>query len=148
MVQRGRVAEKFEKNRRKQTKEKHWKMKRKKREESRESQIKTTTIFGFTFCVSNHILLQSIVWKTAVYTITFCLQLLGIAWYLKHKKDAPKLNIHKYAKYNLIEIYVNRLSTTRLLRSELETTEGTLSARAQSFNSWLISQFYCSFCKY
>ena len=26
--------------------------------------------------------------------------------------DTPKLNIHKYTNYNIIEIYINRLSTT------------------------------------
>ena len=32
---------------------------------------------------------------------------------MKCSNDAPKLNIHKYTNYNMIEIYVNRLSTTR-----------------------------------
>ena len=31
---------------------------------------------------------------------------------MKHSNDTPKLNIHKYANYNIIEIYINRLSTT------------------------------------
>ena len=46
-------------------------MKRKKNEEYKESQITTINIFGFNFYVKNYILLDSIVWKKAVYTVTF-----------------------------------------------------------------------------
>ena len=31
---------------------------------------------------------------------------------LKHSNDTLKLNIHKYTNYNMIKIYINRLSTT------------------------------------
>ena len=31
---------------------------------------------------------------------------------MKHSSDTPKLNIHKYANYNIKEIYINRLSTS------------------------------------
>ena len=34
--------------------------------------------------------------KKVVYTITFYLQFLCVAGYLKHSNDTPKLNIHKY----------------------------------------------------
>ena len=50
--------------------------------------------------------------KNIVYTIKFYLQFLCVAGYLKRSNDKPKLNIHKYTNYNIIEIYINRLSTT------------------------------------
>ena len=43
--------------------EKHWKMKTKKNEEYKESQITTMSIFGFTFFIKNYILLKNIVVK-------------------------------------------------------------------------------------
>ena len=49
--------------------------------------------------------------KKAVYTITFYLQFLCVAGYLKRSSHTPKVNIHKYANYNIIEIYKNRLNT-------------------------------------
>ena len=42
---------------------KHWKMKRKKNEECRESQVTTINIFAFTFNIKNHFLVENIVWK-------------------------------------------------------------------------------------
>ena len=42
----------------------------------------------------------------------FYLQLLCVAGCFKHSNDIPKLNIHKYTNYNMIEIYINRLSNT------------------------------------
>ena len=62
---RGRGAENIEK-RRKQTEEKYWKMKRKKNEEYKESQIATINIFGFTFYRKNYILLESIIEKSSL----------------------------------------------------------------------------------
>ena len=50
--------------------------------------------------------------KKLVYTITFYLQFLCVAGYLKRSNDATKLNIHKYTNYNIIVIYINRLSAT------------------------------------
>ena len=44
--------------------------------------------------------------------ITFHLQFLCVVGYLKRSNDTPKLNIHKYNNYNIIEIYINRLSLT------------------------------------
>ena len=82
-------------------------MKRKKNEEYEEGQI--TTIY---INVLNYILLENIIWKKAVFTNKFYLQFLCAAGYLKHSNDTPNLNIHKYTNYNIIETYINRLSTT------------------------------------
>ena len=62
--------------------------------------------------VLNCIFLENIIWKKVVYTIKFCLQFLCVAGYSKHSNDTPNLNVHKYANYNIIKIYINRLSTT------------------------------------
>ena len=48
--------------------------------------------------------------KVHLYTIKFYLFTAG---YLKHSNDTPKLNIQKYTNYHIIEIYINRLSTTQ-----------------------------------
>ena len=45
-----------------------------------------------------------------VYIITFHLHFLCIVRYLKRSNDTPKLNMHKFNSYNIIEIYINRLS--------------------------------------
>ena len=50
--------------------------------------------------------------KKAVYAITFYLQFSCVARYLKRSNDTLELNIHKYTNYNIIEVYINRLSTT------------------------------------
>ena len=88
------------------------KMKREKNKEYKESQITTINIFGFTFYMKNYILLKNTVWKKLAYTITFYLQFLCVAGYFKHSNDTPKLKIHKYTNYNIIEIFINRLSST------------------------------------
>ena len=49
------------KKRRKQTEQKHSKMKRKRNKEYKDSQITTTNIFGFTFYIENYISLENIV---------------------------------------------------------------------------------------
>ena len=86
-------------------------MKRKKSEEYEESQITTIYIFiGFKlYFARKHSL------KKVVYTLKFYLQFLCVAGYLNHSNDTPKLNIHKYTNYNVIEIYINRLSTTTII---------------------------------
>ena len=56
-------------------------------------------------------MLENIIWKKVVCTIKFYLQYLCVAGYLKLSNDTPNLNIHKYTNYNIIEIYINRLST-------------------------------------
>ena len=109
---RERGSENIEK-RGKETEEKHWKMKRKKNEEYKESQITTINVFGFTFYIKKYILLESIVWKKVVYVITFYLHILFVGWYLKPRNDTPKLNMHKYTNYNILETYMKRLSNTK-----------------------------------
>ena len=85
-------------------------MKRKKSEEYEEGQLTTIYIFGFKlYFAQKHSLKKSCLY---LYTIKFYLQFLCVAGYLKHSNDTPKLNIHKYTNYNIIEIYINRLSTT------------------------------------
>ena len=42
----------------------------------------------------------------------FYLQSSCVAGYLKYINDTLKLKIHKYTKYNIAEIYINRLSNT------------------------------------
>ena len=56
--------------------------------------------------VLNHILLENM-------SVKFYLQFLCVAGYLKYSNDTPNLNIHEYTNYNIIEIYIKRLSTTR-----------------------------------
>ena len=68
-------------------------------------------IFDFTFYIKIYILLENIVWKKVVYIITFYLQFLCVAWYMKRSNDTSKLNIHNN-NYNIIEIYIKRFSTT------------------------------------
>ena len=55
----GEGAQKTLGKRRKQTEEKHSKMKRKKNAGYKESQITTINVFGFTFYIENHILFKS-----------------------------------------------------------------------------------------
>ena len=91
--------------------QKHWKMKREKNEEYRDSQLMTINIFSFTFDIIIIFFSKTWFWKKVVYTITFYLQFLCVAGYLKRSSHTPKVNIHKYANYNIIEIYKNRLNT-------------------------------------
>ena len=46
---------------------------------------------------NNNILLENIIWRKIVYAIN---------------NDTPKLDIHKYKNYDIIEICINRQSTT------------------------------------
>ena len=84
------------------------KSEKKENEEYEENQITTIYIFG----VLSYNLLENIIRKKVVNIIKFYLQFLCVAGYLKHSNDTPNLNIHKYTNYNIIEIYINRLSTT------------------------------------
>ena len=60
----------------------------------------------------NYILLENILTKKKdVFPIQFYLQFLRVAGYLKHSNDTPNLNIDEYTNYNIIEMYINRLST-------------------------------------
>ena len=93
-------------------------MERKKNEEYKESQITAISILGLNFYLKNYILLESIIKKKkAIYTITFYLQFSCVAGYLKRSNDTPKLNINKYINYNIIEIYIYRLSTTIAIKN-------------------------------
>ena len=101
------------KKRRKQTDEKHWKVKRKKSKEYEKSQITTIYIFGFKlYFAQKHSLKKSCLY---LYTIKFYLQFLCVAGYLKHSNDTSKLNIYKHTNYNIIGLYINRVSTTTLI---------------------------------
>ena len=64
--------------------------------------------------VLNYILLETYLKKIYLYlyTITFYLQFLCLAGYLKRCDDTPKFKINKYTNYNIIEIQINRLNTT------------------------------------
>ena len=57
-------------------------------------------------------MLENIIWKKVVYTIKFYLQFLCVAGYLKHSNNNIHNSNDKYTNYNIIEIYINRLSTT------------------------------------
>ena len=100
-------VQKTSKKRRKQTEEKHWKLKRKKNEEYEESQITAIYIFGFKLCFARKHNLEKKVFIPSNFIYSFY-ALQGI-W---NKNDLTNLNIHIYTNYNIIEIYINRLSTT------------------------------------
>ena len=57
-------------------------------------------------------MLENIIWKKVVYTIKLYLQFLCVAGYLKHSNNNIHNSNDKYTNYNIIEIYINRLSTT------------------------------------
>ena len=56
------------------------------------------------YFVRKHSLKESSLYHTFYHT--------WVAGYLKRSNDTPKLNIHKYSNDSIIEIYINRLSTT------------------------------------
>ena len=90
-------VQKTSKKRRKQTEEKHWKLKRKKNEEYEESQITTIYIFGFKLYFARKHNLRK---RCLCHQIL--LQFLCVAGYLKHSNDTPNLNIHKYTNYDIM----------------------------------------------
>ena len=51
----------------------------------------------------------------------FYLQFLCVPGYLKHGNNTLKLNIYKYTNYDLIEIYINRLSITTQIFTTMDT---------------------------
>ena len=57
-------------------------------------------------------MLENIIWKKVAYTIKFYLQFLSVAGYLKHSNGNINNSNDKYTNHNIIEIYINRLSTT------------------------------------
>ena len=83
-------------------------MKRKKNEVYEESQITTIYIYFIIFCSKTQFEKKFLY----LYTSKFYLQFLCVAGYLKHSNDTKNLNIHKYTSYNMIEIYINKLSAT------------------------------------
>ena len=91
--------------RRKQTEEKHWKLKRMENEDYVESQITTIYIFSFKlYFPGKHDLKKSCLYYQILSGLQDIWNTVG--------SDTPNLNIHKYTNYNIIEIYINRLSTT------------------------------------
>ena len=95
------------KKRRKQTEEKYWKVKRKENEEYEGSQITTIYVLGFKlFFARKHNLRNFFIPSSLIYSFY---ELQDI---FKQSNDKPKVNIHKYTNYNIIEIYINRLSIT------------------------------------
>ena len=60
-------------------------MKRKKNEEYKKSQIRTINIFDFNFCIKVMFCLKVQFEKKAVYPITFYLQFLCVAGFLKQQ---------------------------------------------------------------
>ena len=86
-------------------------MKGKKNAEYEESQI-TMYIFGLKFYFAQKQFEKKFLY---LYTIKFYSH---VAEYLKHSNDTPELNIHKYANYNIIEIYIHRLCTTTDFHSD------------------------------
>ena len=67
----------------------------------------------YTSLVLNYIMLENIIWKKVVYTITFYVQFSCVAEYLKHSNNNIHNNNDKYANYNITEIYINKLSTRK-----------------------------------
>ena len=123
MLVRRRGAENVEKkektNRRKTLKNK----KRKKKKEKRRIQGKLNNknkYIWFNILYKNFILPQNIVSTKVVYAITFYLQFLCIAGYWKGSNDKTNLNIHEYTNYDIIEIYINRLSATIQIFIEMD----------------------------
>ena len=89
-------------------------MKTKKNEEYMESQITIMSVFGFPFFIKSYILLENIIVKgkkvkSSLYHHILFTVFMRCRIFETH---SPKLNIHKYNNYNIIEIYINRLSLT------------------------------------
>ena len=83
-------------------------MKGKKNVKYKNNQITTIYIFGFKLHFTRK---QSL--KKSCLHLNSCLCTVFIrARYLKYSNDTLKLNIHQYMNYNIIEIYMIRLSTT------------------------------------
>ena len=86
------------------------KQKKRKRKTKNTRKVKQQQYTPLKLCFAEkHSLRKSCLY---LYIMKFCLQFLCVAGYLKDSNDTPKLNMHKYISYNIIEIYINRLSTT------------------------------------
>ena len=74
------------------------------------------SIFGFTFFIKNYILLKNIVVKgkkvksSLYYHISFTVFMRRRIF--ETRQWYTKVNIHRYNNYNIIELYINRLSLT------------------------------------
>ena len=81
-------------------------MKRKKNEEYKESQITTIHISGFKlYFARKHNLKKSCLYRQVLFTVFMCCGIFETHNDKIHSND-------KYANYNVIEIYINRLSST------------------------------------
>ena len=88
-------------------------MKTKKNEEYKESQITIMSVFGFPFFIKSYVLLENIIVKGKKVKSSLYHHILFTVFMRCRifETQSPKLNIHKY-NYNIIEIYINRLSLT------------------------------------
>ena len=84
-----------------------------KNEEKENRRIRESQIKKYTSLFLNYILLENLIWKKVVHIMKFSLQFSCVAGYLKQSNNTPKLNIHKYTNYNIIEIYINRAGVQR-----------------------------------
>ena len=104
--------QKTSKKRRKQAEEKHRKEKRKKNKEYEESQITTIYIFGFIlYYARKHNLKKSCLYHQILFTVFMCCMIIYIILCIHSNDDIHNSN-DKYTNYHIIEIYINRLSTT------------------------------------
>ena len=104
--------QKTSKKRRKQAEEKHRKVKTKKNKEYEESQITTIYIFGFIlYYARKHNLKKSCLYHQILFTVFMCYMIIYIILCMHSNDDIHNSN-DKYTNYNIIEIYINRLSTT------------------------------------
>ena len=105
-------VQKTSKKRRKQAEEKHRKVKRKKNKEYEESQITTIYIFGFIlYYARKHNLKKSCLYHQILFTVFMCCMIIYIILCIHSNDDIHNSN-DKYTNCNIIEIYINRLSTT------------------------------------
>ena len=97
------------KERRKQTEEKHWKVERKENEEYEESQIIAVYIFGFKLYFARKYDLKNLFKLFMPSNFIYSFYALRDIWstVIIHQSY-----IYKIQNCNIIEIYINRLSTT------------------------------------
>ena len=74
--------------------------------------------------VLSYILLENIIEKENCLYHQILFTFLCVAGYLKHNNDVSILNIPKYTNYVIIEIYLNRLSTTNFHSDGLRDNDG------------------------
>ena len=101
-------SQKTLKKRRKQTEEKQ---KKEKRRMQRKSKNNNKHLWFYLLYKKVYVARKHSLKKSSLYH-HILLQFLCVVGYLKRSNDTPNLNIHKYTNYNMIEIYIIRLSTT------------------------------------